>query len=144
MMAFVELEDLYGIIELIVFPKIYDNCSQLLKADNIVLVEGRVTQREDEDAKIICDRITIMDKRQNIKLYIKVDTSKQPNIFKEIKKILLNYKGSQPLYIIDDSMRKNGKPCVKVPDKDYWININDNLINELKSVLGEQCVAMKN
>ncbi len=143
MMAFVELEDLYGLIELIVFPKIYDNCSHILKADNIVLVEGRVSQREDEDAKIICDRITSMEKKQKGKLYIKVDTESRSGILEEIKKVLSNYKGNQPVYVVDEALRRNGKPCVRMADKEYWISLCDNLINELKNALGEDCVAVK-
>ncbi|HBC29745.1 MAG TPA: DNA polymerase III subunit alpha, partial [Clostridiales bacterium] len=42
MMAFITLEDLYGTVEGIIFPKIYDNCKDILYEDNIVLVEGAI------------------------------------------------------------------------------------------------------
>ena len=52
-MAFVTVEDLYGPTEIIVFENCYQNCSNILMEDNIVLVEGRLSIREDEDTKIV-------------------------------------------------------------------------------------------
>lgn len=52
-MAFVTIEDLYGPTEVIVFESCYQNCSNILMEDNIVLVEGRLSIREDEDTKIV-------------------------------------------------------------------------------------------
>ena len=52
-MAFVTVEDLYGPTEVIVFESCYQNCSNILMEDNIVLVDGRLSIREDEDIKIV-------------------------------------------------------------------------------------------
>ena len=52
-MAFVTVEDLYGPTEVIVFESCYQNCSNILMEDNIVLVDGRLSIREDEDTKIV-------------------------------------------------------------------------------------------
>ena len=52
-MAFVTIEDLYGPTEVIVFESCYQNCSNILMEDNIVLVDGRLSIREDEDTKIV-------------------------------------------------------------------------------------------
>lgn len=62
MMAFVELEDMYGSIEIIVFPKVLATYTNILKEDEIVLVEGRISQREDEGPKLLLDRIKPMKK----------------------------------------------------------------------------------
>ena len=66
MMAFAQLEDLYGTIEMIVFPKIYEEYRELLKVDNIIIVEGRISIKEEESAKIICDRISPLKKTNTI------------------------------------------------------------------------------
>ena len=62
MMAFVELEDMYGTIEMIVFPRTLTTYGDILKVDAIVLVEGRISQKEDEGAKLLLDRIKPMIK----------------------------------------------------------------------------------
>ena len=56
-MAFVTIEDLYGTAEVIVFDSCYAKCSDILLADNIVLVDGKLSIREDEDAKIVANNI---------------------------------------------------------------------------------------
>ncbi len=56
-MAFVTLEDFYGIAEVIVFDSVYSKVSNILINDNIVLVEGRISLREDEPVKIVASNI---------------------------------------------------------------------------------------
>ncbi|NMA67320.1 MAG: DNA polymerase III subunit alpha [Clostridiaceae bacterium] len=58
MMAFIMIEDLYGQMEIIVFPKIYENHSHILSQDNLVIVEGNISVREDESPKILANKIT--------------------------------------------------------------------------------------
>jgi hypothetical protein len=57
MMAFVDFEDMYGSIEMLVFPKVYERLEEMVKTDKIVLVKGKISSREDEDAKLLCDDI---------------------------------------------------------------------------------------
>jgi len=56
-MAFVTIEDLYGQCEVIVFENCYQMCSAILADESIVLVEGRLSIREDEDVKIVANKI---------------------------------------------------------------------------------------
>ena len=56
-MAFVSIEDLYGVTEIIVFDSCYNRSSSELLVDNIVLVEGRLSIREDDDVKIVANTI---------------------------------------------------------------------------------------
>lgn len=57
-MAFTTIEDLYGQCEVIVFENCYQMCSDILMDEAIVLVEGRLSIREDEDVKIVANKIT--------------------------------------------------------------------------------------
>jgi DNA polymerase-3 subunit alpha len=54
LMAFAQLEDLHGSIEVVVFPKAYEKTRELWQPDNILLVRGKVQVRDDE-AKVICE-----------------------------------------------------------------------------------------
>ena len=56
-MAFVTIEDLYGASEIIVFENAYIKAGQSLVEENIVIVEGRLSIREDEGATIIASDI---------------------------------------------------------------------------------------
>ncbi len=57
LMAFATIEDLYGSLEVIIFDSCYTKSSNSLLEDNIVLVEGRLSMREDEDVKIVANSI---------------------------------------------------------------------------------------
>lgn len=57
MMAFVEIEDLYGITEVVVFPKVYEKYSHMLNEERIVIIRGSLQFREDEAPKILADSI---------------------------------------------------------------------------------------
>lgn len=53
LMAFVTIDDLYGSFETIVFESIFNKCSFCIEEERIVLLEGRLSIREDEPTKII-------------------------------------------------------------------------------------------
>ncbi len=57
MMAFITIEDLYGSCEVIVFDSCYGRASNILFDENIVIVEGKLSIREDEDIKIVANSI---------------------------------------------------------------------------------------
>ena len=57
MMAFVTVEDLYGSCEIIVFDSCYARSNNILLEENIVVIEGRLSIREDEDVKIVANNI---------------------------------------------------------------------------------------
>lgn len=55
-MAFIKLEDFDNTIEVVVFPKVYTQVSQILKNDSVVLVSGKVDEKEDR-ILILADEI---------------------------------------------------------------------------------------
>jgi len=55
LMAIVNLEDIYGGVEMLVFPQKYEKIAPAIKDGRLVLVKGKVSTREDEDAKLLCD-----------------------------------------------------------------------------------------
>ncbi|NLI20531.1 MAG: DNA polymerase III subunit alpha [Clostridiales bacterium] len=60
MMGILTLEDLTGQIEGLVFPKIYDRFVSLLAADNLVVLTGKLSFREEEDAKLLVDAVQLL------------------------------------------------------------------------------------
>ena len=69
-MAFLQVEDLLGTVEVVVFPRDYEKNSAKLVEENKVFVRGRVSLEEDKDGKLICERITAFDEIPR-KLWIK-------------------------------------------------------------------------
>ena len=57
MMAFVQLEDMYGTTEVLVFPKVYERVSAQLVEDAPVVMTGKLSVREEESPKLLLDRV---------------------------------------------------------------------------------------
>ena len=57
MMAIVTLEDLYGTTEVLVFPRVYERLSSKINENDVVVMSGRLSAREDEVPKLILDDI---------------------------------------------------------------------------------------
>lgn len=54
-MAFLTIEDLYGTVEVILFPKIFERYRDILNEDTKLLIAGHASVEEDKDAKLIAD-----------------------------------------------------------------------------------------
>ncbi|BCN32507.1 DNA polymerase III subunit alpha [Anaeromicropila herbilytica] len=61
MMAFITIEDLLGVVEVIIFPRDYEKYKSLLIEDNKVFIKGKVTVEEEKPGKIICQDIIPFD-----------------------------------------------------------------------------------
>ena len=54
-MAFVTLEDIYGSIEALVFPKVLERSADLLTPGSAVKAHGRISFTEEKDPKLVCE-----------------------------------------------------------------------------------------
>ena len=86
-MAFVQLEDLYGATEVLVFPRVYERYRSVLLGDSVVLFSGRLSVREDEAPKLILESARPLgqgasppppapEKRPAHMLYLKLDRAR--------------------------------------------------------------------
>ena len=64
MMAFVQLEDLYGQIEVLVFPKVYERCAAQLQQESVALCVGRLSLREESEAKLLLEDVRPLTPQQ--------------------------------------------------------------------------------
>ena len=72
-MAFLQVEDLVGSVEVIVFPRDYERYGNAVMEDSKVFIRGRVSVEEDKDAKLVCEQITTFEQMPK-KLWIKFPT----------------------------------------------------------------------
>ena len=56
-MALVTLEDLVGTVEVVIFPRDYENNRNMLEEDSKVFIQGRVSTEDDRPSKLICERV---------------------------------------------------------------------------------------
>jgi DNA polymerase-3 subunit alpha len=137
-MAFVKIEDLFSVIEVVVFPKTYEKCKGLIEEDGIVLVKGRVSIKEDEKPKLLCESLDPLLLLDGEKLYVQIE---EESMLKEellrLKQILLEYKGNVPVYLFTKKERKKYRL-----DREFWVENSSELMSELMDRFGEENVKL--
>lgn len=68
LMAFLTIEDLYGTVEVLVFPNRYDEYREYMEEDRKIFVRGRVSVEEESDSKLICDAIAPFEDPSGVKM----------------------------------------------------------------------------
>ena len=122
-MAFLKLEDAYGTIEALVFPKILTKFSKDLQEENIILAEGRLSIREDEEPKLLLESAQLLDlinPPEKLKtVYIKI-TSRTKEVLLAYNEIAKNYSGKTPvcLYFEDTNERLYAPDNLKITPTD--------------------------
>ena len=110
-MAFVQIEDLYGEIELVVFPNVYERHRDLLEEDRIIVVKGVVNCKEEEAPKIVADKIFSIEEygvargQRPVKIRIP-DSMDEEAALHDIKNLLCHYPGDCPVLVL--ALRREG------------------------------------
>ena len=107
-MAFVTIEDLYGECEVIVFDSCYNRYSNYLMEDAIVIVEGRLSIREDEDIKIVASSIRPLKKQTVKQLLINITNLNEEtrNRLKGAIKFFSGEKANIQIMVEENGIRK--------------------------------------
>lgn len=149
-MAYATLEDMYGSLELVVFPRVLESSRSLLRAGQVVMVRGRLNAREDEAPKVLVSEISSAPSPDAIPAALpeqKPRSVTNPGIYLKIpsltgeewhrvQKLLRVFDGQTPVYL---RVSDTGK-LIRVPS-DLWVSPEPILISELKRALGEENVA---
>jgi len=154
-MAFLDLEDMYGSIEVLAFPSTYDRFEGLLREGAALAVSGRISFTEEKEPKLLCDEIQDPDsvtgvesesqfggapsrpfeKRGRPGLYLKV-RSEEDRLYKKALQYIAVFDGSADVYV---RFADTGK-MLRAP-KSYRVSMNPVLNEALQKLLGSENVA---
>ncbi|MEE1517339.1 MAG: DNA polymerase III subunit alpha, partial [Lachnospiraceae bacterium] len=137
MMAFFRLEDMFGNVEVIVFPKDYEKYRSAILDDAKVFVRGRVNVTDNDGAKVICESITAFENMPS-DLWIRFADMEQYNEMSEkIDKILRESDGRDNviLYLTKEKQKKH-LPASRS------VYANEELLSTLRALLGEENVVV--
>lgn len=136
-MAFLQVEDLIGVVEVIVFPRDYEKNQTKIVEDNKVFIRGRVNVEEDRDAKLIAESIISFDEVPRT-LWIKfpdMDTykAKEEAVLQDIG--ASDGKDTVTIYI------EKEKAIKKLPPS-YCVDATEELCAALQKIYGEDAVKL--
>ncbi len=149
-MAFLTVEDIYGSIEVIVFPKTLQSCAHMLVEGSVLLIHGRLSLREEEAAKLVCELLEPCPKpgeaaepqparqqsgKKKKGLFLRF-ASAQTDQQKKAQQFLDIFPGDTPLYFyyVDED---------KYEPQQMGVAANSPLLQELGRMLGEGNVCLQ-
>lgn len=160
-MAFITVEDRYAEIELVIFPRVFNECSALLGYDSALVITGEITLREEEEPKLLVREIVPLqnnDIYQNINItpaVIQTPLDAPTQLKHKDKKLYLRFEhtsgikydrvvnlidileGDTPVVFYDSARSKYIKCEVTGAD------VSGILIEELELILGKENVVLK-
>lgn len=133
LMAFASLEDMYGNIEMVIFPNTYRDYRDLVSDDNVVIAKGRL-QTDESDVKLLVSEFIDLESANLKTLYLKMKYKE----YNEVKGLLMANQGKNPVKIYFEDKNK-----LVGLDSRLWYNINDRTIKILEDRLGKENVKTK-
>lgn len=139
------LEDYYGKVKTIIYPKVFMGVSHLLLEHNIVYIEGNTRTNyfnDNEEKTLVVDKMKEIDEieeARNFSVYILIEENDKYNIDR-VKEILLSHHGKDTVILC--MKEKNEKHTMKLGER-FAVTPSEALIEELESILGEGKVIIK-
>ena len=135
MMAFITLEDLFGVVEVILFPKDYEKYKAMIDPDRKIFVRGKVTVEEEKAAKLICQEIIPFDmipqevwiKYRNLETFRKDEQS--------LYTLLDEFDGNDMVIVYCDEEK-----CMKKLPKSKSVKAGKDLIERLSTIYSKENV----
>ncbi|MEZ4358183.1 MAG: DNA polymerase III subunit alpha [Eubacteriales bacterium] len=141
LMANAVLEDLFGTVNITVFPGVFAACEQNLAEDQIVIVRGKVEIAEGEAPSIIASSIVPFtpDKYEFLGKTLCVKVPKEAEKGKDaLFAALREFPGASPVNIYIEGTNQKFKTTGR-----WCVNLSNELIYKLRENFGENNVVLK-
>ena len=130
-MAFITLEDLYGVMGILIFPNVLERYRYMLKENEKIFVKGKVSIGDDEQGKLICDQIISFDKVPR-ELWIQFKDKNEYMLKEnELLEFIRNSDGNDTLIIYCKAEKAK-----KVFPRNMRINADAGMVNRLSEKYG--------
>lgn len=134
-MAFLQVEDMVGTVEVIVFPKSYEKYSSYLTEDRKVFVTGRVALEEERDGKLIMEKLMAFDEIPK-KLWIKFPSMEDYNAQEaHMFELIRDVEGIDSVVVYLEKERAK-----KVLPRNHNVKADSQLLEKLAAAFGAENV----
>ncbi len=138
-MAFIDLEDLKGKVEVVVFNDVYEKVASLFQSDIPIYVKGTVEQGE-EGRKILASDIQALEEAQRsrakaVHLRVQQDAVGERGL-EQLRDILHRHPGNLPTYL--HLFNSQQEVTVLEMPQEYRVTLNGAFVIEITQLLGSQ------
>ncbi len=139
-MAILKLEDLDGIVEILVFPRAFAKISCYIQPNTIVHIRG-ILDLKEETPKIIVEDLFPFEEIYKLITAMNINLSGiRENIFESLKTLLGDYRGNTPVYLRLDTPAKSRIQLVV--GEGLYVKPSEKLIQDLDELLGEERLSL--
>lgn len=143
-MAFLTLEDTRGTMEIVVFPNLYEQFIRYSE-DSVLIIKGRISIKEETNVVVLAEQITTLNNlispgMDEPHVLLRLDESlRTAEVRAQLLQIFQSYRGNTKIVVEnrEDGSRK------AFPSK-YNVQLCEELVKKLTSLLGEDCVIITN
>ena len=135
-MAFVTIEDLYGTAEIIVFENAYLKAGKSLVEENIVLVDGRLSIREDDTTTIIANDIKDFGE-QKVKILTLDITNASEQEKDRLRGAIKYFNGDKNNINVQIKIGEDYKPCGQIYLTEDILRIFKDILSEERVIINE-------
>lgn len=129
-MAYGVIEDMTGQVEFAAFPTVYSKYRELFNDAVPVKVTGRLSMREDKANTIMIDEVSVLEKVDRFRLYLRLDESNRMKL-ERVMNVLRRYPGSHEVVVFDPSTGKQ-----QLAPREYCVNGSEALLEVLRNLMG--------
>jgi DNA polymerase-3 subunit alpha len=134
-MAFLTLEDLTGSVEVIVFPRQFERYRQCLEQDAKIFVVGRASVEEEQDGRIVCERIVPFGDLPK-QVWLQFPTMEDFGVRERgLYELLRSFGGNDEVIVYIQ-----GEKRFKKLDRSHSVSVNLQLLEQLGEFIGEKNV----
>ena len=138
-MAFVQLEDVTGSVEVVVFNSTYATARDLLVSDAVLIVKGRVDHKQQGETKLVALEVAPFEataERREVRL--KVDArAARAGVIRELAGVVREFPGDSPVYV--DVVTSVGPKLLEL-GPEYRVDPQPDFFAEVRHLLGEAAV----
>jgi DNA polymerase-3 subunit alpha len=139
-MVFVTLDDPTGSAEVVVFNSTYATARELLEADRILVVKGRVDHKQAGETKVIASEVTGFESalvRKEVRL--RIDARQAPaGLIRELASLVADFPGDAPVYVaLETSL---GERTLAL-GPEYRVKPEADFFAEVRALLREAAIA---
>jgi len=148
-MAVIQVEDMEGQAEVVVFPAVYRRCASLLEPDAALLFKGRAEANEDMP-RLLASEVSLLadaSKRQRqqsaqaLRIAVEVGDA-AADLASTLRGVLERHRGSIPVYVDVFRSDSDGFRARIAPNRYLFVDPNDALMGELEQLLGAGCARL--
>jgi DNA polymerase-3 subunit alpha len=130
-MAFVKIEDVTGSIDLVIFPKIYENIKNLVREGKPIVIVGNVDRREDTVYIIVRSVVSSLESDDGLgEVTIEIPEGIEERQLIKLKDFFLEIPGSKKVFLVFQGSNEK----VEVPFKINWNEQTARKISEIISI----------